>query len=170
LYFPDTAACQRSILEESGEPILPLTPWAFQYSNPKPISVAENWELNVKREMYRTDYHKLMKQRGVDFILSPTYLGVAAELGTAQYWNYTALWNILDQTCAVFPTGLFQDPKVDKVEEGYKPRNEVDERKFKKYTAEKFEGAPIALQITGKHFHDEATIAAAKVVAQIVQG
>lgn len=30
-----------------------------------------------------------MKERGVDFILSPAYVGVAAELQTAQYWLYT---------------------------------------------------------------------------------
>lgn len=66
-----------------------------------------------------------MKDRAVDFILCPTYLGVASELGTSQYWNYTAIWNILDQPCAVFPTGLFQDPKIDKVEANYSPRSEV---------------------------------------------
>lgn len=169
LYFPDGAACQRKIVADSGEPLLPLTEWAFNYSRPEALTIHEYWEYNVKREKYRADYHALMKARGVDFIISPTFVGVAPELGTSQYWNYTAIWNILDQPTAVFPTGLFQDPKIDKAELSYVPRNPDDEREFAKYVPEKFEGAPISLQFTGKHFKDEETLAAAKIVSDIIQ-
>lgn len=123
----------------------------------------------MKREKYRADYHRIMKERGVDFILSPTFNGVAAGLGESQYWNYTAIWNILDQPCTIFPTGLFHDPAIDKADPEFKPRNEAEEREWKKYTPEKFIGAPIALQLTGKHFRDEETLAAAKLVAEIVR-
>jgi len=169
LYFPDGAACQRKIVADSGEPLLPLTEWAFNYSRPEALTIHENWEYNAKREKYRADYHALMKSRDVDFILSPTYVGVAPEPGTSHYWNYTAIWNILDQPTAVFPTGLFQDPKIDKVESSYVPRSAEDEREFAKYVPEKFEGAPICLQFTGKHFKDEETLAAAKLVSDIIQ-
>jgi amidase len=170
LYFPDGAACQRGLVAESGEPLLPLTEWAFNYSRKEPLTIGENWDYNVKREKYRADYHALMKSRGVDFILSPTYVGVASELSTSQYWNYTAIWNILDQPTVVFPSGLYQDPAIDEKEEGYTPRSEVEKREFEKYAdPEVFRGAPIALQFTGKHFRDEETLAAAKVVAEIVQ-
>lgn len=73
-----------------------------------------------------------MRERGVDFILCPTYVGAAPELGTAQYWNYTCIWNILDQPAVIFPSGLKADPKVDVAETDYKPRSAVDEREFKK--------------------------------------
>lgn len=79
-------------------------------------------------------YHRLMRERGVDFLLCPTYVGVAAELGTAQYWGYTSIWNILDQPAVVFPTGLKADPQIDVAETDYTPRNETDEREFKKCT------------------------------------
>ncbi|KAJ9197293.1 fatty-acid amide hydrolase [Paecilomyces variotii] len=169
LYFPDAAGFQRGVIAESGEPLLPLTEWAFNYSKPHPISVNENWDWNVKREKYRADYHALMKERGVDFILSPTYVGVAGALGEPEYWGYTSIWNILDQPCVVFPTGLMQDPTVDKVDEAYKPRSETDEREWKKYSPEKYAGAPIAVQLTGKHWHDEETVAAAKLITEIVR-
>ncbi|KAG9236176.1 amidase signature domain-containing protein [Amylocarpus encephaloides] len=169
LYFPDTAACQKEILASVSEPILPLTQHAFNYSRPSPLTIVENWDLNVQRENYRAEYHALMKSRGVDFILSPTYLGVAAELGTPQYWNYTAIWNILDQPCVIFPTGLYQDPKVD-VKVDYQPRGDVDAREWARYEPEKFDGAPIALQLTGKHWKDEETLAAGKIVAEIIKG
>ena len=73
-----------------------------------------------------------MKERGVDFILAPAYVGVAAELHTAQYWLYTAIWNILDQPCITFPTGLTADPSIDTVDTEYKPRDAIDEREYKK--------------------------------------
>lgn len=73
-----------------------------------------------------------MVERGVDVLLCPTYVGVAPELGTAQYWPYTATWNILDQPGVIFPTGLKADPEVDVVETDYTPRSAVDEREFKK--------------------------------------
>jgi amidase len=73
-----------------------------------------------------------MKERGVDFILCPTYVGTAPELGTAQYWGYTAIWNILDQPSVIFPTGLHADPAIDVTEADYKPRSETDKREYQK--------------------------------------
>lgn len=73
-----------------------------------------------------------MRERGVDFILCPTYVGAAAELATAQYWSYTAIWNILDQPAVIFPTGLKADPAVDVVEADYTPRSEEDKREYEK--------------------------------------
>ena len=164
MYFADGTESQQTILKQSGEPYLPLTKWAFQYSSGTPLTVSENWSLNYARDHYRDEYHALMKSRGVDFILAPTYLGVAAVLGEPQYWNYTAIWNVLDQPAVVFPSGLVVDEELDSAEEGYQPRNAVDEREWKKYSPERYVGAPIALQLVGKKFKDEEVLAAAKVV------
>jgi Asp-tRNA(Asn)/Glu-tRNA(Gln) amidotransferase A subunit family amidase len=113
-----------------------------------------------------------MKRRGVDFILSPTYPGVAAVMGESQYWNYTAVWNIVDLPSAVFPSGLTVDSRLDVLTEqdkGYVPRDEVDEREWRKYQGpERYEGAPVGLQISGRRFKDEETLAAAKVVEEII--
>ncbi|KKK22789.1 hypothetical protein ARAM_007260 [Aspergillus rambellii] len=160
LYFPDAAASQQAILAQAGEPILPLTEWALQYGPKTPLTVRENWELNLQREVYRSEYHALMKSRGVDFVLCPSYVGVAPVLGEPRYWNYTAIWNILDQPAAVFPSGLTVDPALDAVPE-YQPRSAVDEREWKNYAPERYAGAPIGLQLAGKHFKDEETLAAA---------
>ncbi|KAL2832439.1 amidase signature domain-containing protein [Aspergillus cavernicola] len=166
LYFPDAAASQRALLAQTGEPILPLTEWAFQYSRPAPLTVAENWELNFQRDAYRDEYHGLMKSRGVDFILCPAYVGSAAVLGESHYWNYTAIWNILDQPAAVFPSGITVDPRLDAIQgETYQPRNAADDREWRKYTPERYVGAPIGLQLVGKHFRDEDTLAAAKLIS-----
>ncbi|KAL4904497.1 hypothetical protein BDW74DRAFT_25448 [Aspergillus multicolor] len=169
LYFPDAAETQKQILAQAGEPIAFLTEWIFNKAKPEPLSITENWEYNVRRDAYRDAYHKAMQDRGVGFILCPAYVGAAAELGGGQYFHYTSIWNILDQPAITFPTGLKVDPAVDVVEKDYKPRSADDEREYKKYVPETFVEAPIALQLVGKHFRDEETVAAAEVVSRIVQ-
>ena len=55
LYFPDAAKTQKDLLHSAGEPVLPLTEWAFSVAKPEPITVTENWELNARREAYREE-------------------------------------------------------------------------------------------------------------------
>lgn len=72
-----------------------------------------------------------MKHLGVDFILCPAYVGAGVLQGGAEYWNYTAIWNVLDQPAAILPSGLRVDKSMDRPEEGYKPRNPDDEREWR---------------------------------------
>ncbi|GKT56406.1 fatty-acid amide hydrolase [Colletotrichum tofieldiae] len=110
-----------------------------------------------------------MKQRGVDFILCPAYVGAGVLQGGAKYWGYTSIWNILDQPAAILPSGLKVDKAIDLREETYKPRGEQDENEWKAYDAELFDGMPICLQLVGKHFHDEEVIQAAKLVDLVLK-
>ncbi|TDZ13834.1 putative amidase [Colletotrichum spinosum] len=131
LYFPRGPKPYLDTFAESGEPVLPLTQHAFDFSGPEPLTVAENWALNYEREAYRRQYHAVMKERGVDFILCPAYVGAGVVQGGARYWNYTAIWNILDHPAAVLPSGLRVDKAVDQAEEDYAFRNADDEREWK---------------------------------------
>lgn len=173
LYYPDAAGLQREMLRKSGEPALPLSEWAFSYGRPNPLTHHETWKLQLERDIYRDEYNALLKSRGVDFIISPNYPGVAAVMGESHYWNYTAIWNLLDLPAVTLPSGLKVDPKLDALKEDHKnyaPRNEADEREWKKYEGpERYEGAPIALQIAGRHFKDEETLAASKILEEIIR-
>lgn len=144
LLFPDGGACIREALEESGEPIHPLSEFALHYA--KSMGVKENWELNVQRDQFRDKYQALMKERGVDFILCPTYVGAAAQHGTAHYWLYTSIWNLVDQPGVVFPSGLKVESS-DVADDSFQPLNEIDSAEQKKYSPEKFIGAPLAYQL-----------------------
>jgi amidase len=53
LYFPDAARTARDVLEASGEPISHLSEWIFGEAKPEPLSIPENWQLNVRRDKYR---------------------------------------------------------------------------------------------------------------------
>ncbi|KAH6685448.1 amidase signature domain-containing protein [Plectosphaerella plurivora] len=170
LYFPDGGAAQWDLLIEGGEPVAHLTECAIGTGKGKPLPYSELWSLNNRRDDYRDKYNQLMRERGVDFILSPAYVGAAAVCGQAEYFHYTSIWNILDQPSITFQTGIKVDPAVDVVDSGYQPRSETDAREYKNYDPKTFEGAPIALQLTGKRYGDEEVVAAAEVLSKIIQG
>tara|TARA_R110002060_G_scaffold27164_3_gene36920 strand:- start:646 stop:885 length:240 start_codon:yes stop_codon:yes gene_type:complete len=73
-----------------------------------------------------------MKDRGVDVILCPPFVGAAPEMNKMDYGTYTMLWNLLDLPALVFPTGEVVDGRVDVVEEGYVPVNEIDKAQFER--------------------------------------
>ncbi|KAL8329936.1 hypothetical protein RB597_005297 [Gaeumannomyces tritici] len=102
LYFPDAAATQRDLLAEGGEPIPAITRWTLETAPAKPLSLAETWALNLRRDGYRDAHYRLMRECGVDAILCPAYVGAAAVCGTGQHIMYTAMWNILDYPSVTF--------------------------------------------------------------------
>ncbi|EHL00111.1 putative amidase [Glarea lozoyensis 74030] len=145
LLFPDGGTCIREALEASGEPAMPLSEFALNYA--KHLDIRENWELNVKRDWFRDMSHKLMKERGVDVILCPTYVGAAAEHETAHYWLYTSIWNLFDQPGVVFPCGFNVDPALDPADDKFQPLNDIDATEQKKYAPERYTDAPLAYQL-----------------------
>ena len=64
-----------------------------------------------------------MRDTCVDVILCPAYSGVGALQGAPKYWNYTAIWNILDQPAVSFPSGTYADKDVDTWDAALEPRN-----------------------------------------------
>lgn len=158
LYFGDGAHEEIAAIEASGEPWRPLSTFIIKENpNVKALTLPETWKLTTERDAYKAAYTRHWnsistnipgpessdfvevlenvedeREKMVDVILCPVGPGVAPVLDTARYWNYTSQWNLLDYPALVFPTGLACDPMLDKVEEGYRPRNEKDEENYKK--------------------------------------
>lgn len=86
--------------------------------------------LPVEQTLISKSYHRLIKERGVDFILCPAYIGAGAKLESVEYFPYTSAWNILDMPCITFPSGLKVDPDIDIVDKDYVPRSAKDKREF----------------------------------------
>jgi len=139
LYFPDGGAEDAAVIAESGEPWRPLTTWIIK-DNPcvKKLRMEDLWYWLEEREEYRKEYARVWNDTAfqkdgrawesgepVDVVLCPVGPGVAPRHGTAKYWGYTAVWNLLDYPAVVFPVDKV-NAKVDLVERGYKPINEVD--------------------------------------------
>lgn len=98
----------------------------------KELTVAQNWEYNARRDQLRAEFHALMKERGVDVILCPPYVGCAPLLGETDYGSYTMLWNMLDHPALVFPSGVVVNPELDPVDVEYTPLNEFDQKQYTK--------------------------------------
>lgn len=153
----------------------------------KLLSVAENWAYNDSRNKLRSEFHALMKERDVDIIVCPAYVGSAPVRQGTDYGTYTMLWNMLDHPALVFPTGDVVDVELDPVDVKYTPTNPIDKQQFDKCEFKRdiylssdlltrvddpkvFAGAPLSLQVVGKHLRDEETVAAARLIEQIMLG
>lgn len=181
LYFTDGGAEDASAMAASGEPWLPLTKWIIK-ENPcvKKLSMQQLYYWEEEREAYRKEYAKVWNDTAenlnsetneleglVDVILCPAGPGVAPPHNTARYWGYTSQWNLLDYPAVVFPVSKV-DIRVDGVERGYVPMNDVDKYNWKLYDAERLEwdGLPISLQLVCRRFEDEKVIAILEYIKQ----
>ena len=118
LYFADGGEADIAAIEESGEPLLPLTEWIVKEN--ECLQKLDRGELEYwleEREEYRLEYAKEWNNTGtwnedtgqwertVDALVCPVAPGVATRPGTAKYWYYTSTWNLLDYPAMAFPAG-----------------------------------------------------------------
>ena len=169
LYFGDGGQEEIAAIEASGEPWRPLSKFILKDNQlVKKLTVEEIWQLTMKREDYRTEYAKVWNDTAtgtsetdelegiVDVILCPVGPGAAPPLDCARYWGYTAQWNLLDYPALVFPVTKV-DPTRDMIDRDYVPRNEMDKYNHQLWKSgpEKYEGAPVSLQLVGRRYEDE---------------
>ncbi|GAD94024.1 acetamidase [Paecilomyces variotii No. 5] len=166
LYWPDGGEEVLGLIEEGGEPILPLTKFIIhEQPSVKKLDQHGLWKLCAERDAYRAAYAKHWTDTGktdgkeVDVILCPPSFGAATPHEQSRYWGYTSMWNLLDYPGAVFPVTTV-DPEKDKKDLGYKPKNAEDQFVYAMYAPEKYQDAPVSLQIIGRRHYDEKVIAA----------
>lgn len=168
LYTCDGNQSQQELLYCSGEPILPMTKHYFNFGSGEPLSVHENHQLNCVRDATRLKIFQRVFPH-CDFILSPAYAGPPEVPEDAKYWGYTAFWNLVDYPNVVFPTSFQHDPENDThipqlQDNFYEKLHWNNSHGELRYDPKNYEGAPIALQLTGPRFLDEHLIAATEVV------
>lgn len=152
-------------LAASGEPVAPLTAhYLMMGKGDKGLTTVEQHFYTNTRECLRQEYLDLFNERGVDFVIAPTYVGVAPKPSTVKYWGYTSLWNILDLTCVTFPTGVSASKELDLVEEHFEPRNEYEAYEYGLYDADKSDGLPVGLTLVGRRYTEEEALKASIVV------
>ncbi|KAJ7888572.1 amidase signature domain-containing protein [Mycena olivaceomarginata] len=167
LYFVDGGEYVRARAAASGEPVLPLTEWVITLPSVKNHTVHELWEMNLRREALRAEYLQYYNAQNVDVVLCPAGAGPAPVLGTCKYWGYTNVWNFVDYPAAVFPTGLYSDPRIDV--KNTTPRSfmsEADKSNSDCYEPETFAGAPLCLQLVSRRFADELVIKALQEISR----
>ncbi|EPS42229.1 hypothetical protein H072_3933 [Dactylellina haptotyla CBS 200.50] len=168
LYFADGAAQERAAMAKTGEPALPLSEWILTQPNvPKPPGhTAEKlWQLTLQRDDFKKEFLAKWLKSGIDVLLCPVGPGVAPRLGTAKYWGYTSLWNLLDYPAAVFPVSQVGEKDTGEWEYAKGPgAGEKDVTNMKLWDPAYYRDAPISLQLVGRRFEDEKLLEALTVI------
>ncbi|KAJ6542091.1 amidase signature domain-containing protein [Mycena vulgaris] len=169
LYFVDGGAAVRARAAVNGEPLLPLTEWVITRPTVKDHTIAELWELNVRREVLRAQFLEHYNSQNVDVVLCPVGPGSAPPLGTAKYWGYTSVWNFVDYPAAVFPTGLFSDPGLDIKDTAARTwMSEADMQNSESYEPMTLKGTPLSLQLVSRRFGEETVVQALREISKVL--
>lgn len=165
--------------------------WASLLREFGPKSAFENWKLVARREAFRATWHSWWSstEQMYDFILCPVNATPAlphkAMRDAVSSCGYTFLWNLLDYSAGVIPTG-----HVDVVKDALVPSNSNVARKnayrailkenhadngvahgaWKHYDAEAMHGLPTAVQVVGRRWEEEKVLGFMEVVEQALEG
>lgn len=172
VFSADGGVACKGALRHSGEPMRKLTKWFLNLgTGDQAVSVQTNRDYVGIRNQMREEYTKFMNDNEIDFLISPVVQNVAEKPGTNCYFGYTVIENVLDFPSLTFPTGLYQDPALDKWEnpEELVYRSPLEELSIGDYKPEDYKNAPIAAKIAGRRYFDEEVVAAAKLISEILE-
>lgn len=164
LYFEDGGAADLKLLEGDGEPLTEMSKDLFDDGpDPKPLSIAQLWAFNKAKHTYRKKYNDHWQASGIDVLICPTTPGPAQPHNTSFYARYTSQWNLLDYPAITFPITAV-DQQLDVQDPNYKPKNELDEDYYTRYSPETYADAPVALQLVAQRNEDEFLLATLKLI------
>lgn len=166
MYIPDGGAGVFAAIEAGGEPVLPLTRWLIPEGS-KSGDVNDVNNLRYERDTFRTEYLTRWNAQDVDVVIGPCHVGTAQEHEKTKYWTYTTFWNLVDYPGLIFPTPIKAE-KGEKYAEDYKPLSDDCRIVKEAWDEGDFEGAPVALQINARRYHDGQLFGAMTVLKEIL--
>jgi len=121
-------------------------------------------------EAYSDYWNSMAGEDGqdVDAFIMPVAPHAAVIPGRYLYTGYTEIVNLLDYSTAVIPVTR-ADKSIDIIDPNYKPLNPLDKKNWEWYDAEKYDGAPVGLQIVARKYEEEKVWAIAKVLDNILK-
>ncbi|PPR00101.1 hypothetical protein CVT24_008959 [Panaeolus cyanescens] len=144
---------------------------------PDGVSAFALWQIHKERRVLREEYLEYWNAtvgetgtgRPVDAILSPAAPYTAPPHGFNRNANYTMIWNNLDYTALIIPTGLTVDPSVDVKVPPHEFHNSADKANYELYNPEVFKGGPICIQLIGRTLEEEGVIAMGEIVDNAIK-
>lgn len=159
-YFPDGGAALKTGIAKTGEPLEPLTQWIIKASEGESYTWQDMFNLRLERDDFRVKFAEHWARQDVDVIITPVFVGPASAHDTALYWNYTAFFNYVDYPGVVIPTPIRTMKKGEEHYASGDSLGEEDAHVRRLWEEGDFEGAPIALQIVARKYHDNELFAA----------
>lgn len=166
MFIPDGGAGIIAAIESSGEPVLPLT-HALIRDDAKMSNAVELAYMRQERDDFRREYAESWNAQDVDVVIGPCYAGPAAQHDTARFWTYTSFWNFVDHPGLVVPTPI-KTEAGERYANDYKPLSDACREVKELWENGDFEGAPIALQINARRYHDNQLFGAVSVLKDIL--
>jgi len=141
----------------------------------KKTSVYELHQMNREKEALQQQFlaawSKTASQtstgRPIDGLLCPPAPITAFKPGHNEWPTYTCIFNVLDAPATVFPV-TFLDPKLDQWKDKPEPYNSTDKKYLERYDEKISEGVPIAVQLVGRRWREEALLALSQRVVGII--
>ncbi|KNG46117.1 general amidase [Stemphylium lycopersici] len=154
MYWPSGGKLAKEDIMSTGEPVLPLSEWAWKDAEPHGMLDAEQVnELRADRDKFRHEFADHWNAQEVDVVIGPAFVGPASAHDTAFYWTYTSLYNFVDYPGVIMPTPVEAEAKEEYAKD-YKPLSEECRHVKELWESSKFEGAPISLQVCARRYHD----------------
>ncbi|KAF1974861.1 amidase [Bimuria novae-zelandiae CBS 107.79] len=170
-YFTlDGAKNYLSLFARTGEPEIPSLKAIGLSSSLEESNLHSLFALNARRAAAARTYHRLFHDNGIDAILMPPAPHTALPHDRWTSASYTGLWNYLDYPAVVVPVDVVREcDEADEV--GQAKFGNEDEELYKLYTGpQEYTNAPVAVQLVGYRYQDEALLHAAVMVDFIVNG
>lgn len=174
-FVGDGGAKISETIRQGGEP-WPLGLEAFQEASAalksSPPLVGDLWTLQAERSAYAKkalDHWMASAEltgtgRPFDGVISPVSAYASCPKYTYEHVTYTSMWNITDQSSAVFPVShvTLEDVKTDIGDF----RDDVEKRIWERYDPNEVLGAPVGLQVVTMRLEEEKALALAEVAAK----
>jgi amidase len=167
-YWPDGGSIVKSSLLSSGEPIQPLSERIWKEAEATGMLTAEAVN-NFRRERdeFRLAFARAWEEQDVDVVIGPAFVGPACVHDTAFYWTYTSLYNLVDYPGVAVPTPLRVEAG-EQYDHGHTPLSAACEDVKRLWESGDFDGAPLALQVVARKYHDSELFGALAVVKDIL--
>jgi len=168
MYWPDGGQGSKNAIVSTGEPLHPLSEWIWKDAEPHGMQTAQDVNLMRRdRDDFRCAFADSWGAQDVDVVLGPAYVGPACAHDTAFTWTYTSLYNFVDYPGVVVPTPIKAEAG-EKYDEKYAPLSSACEQVKKLWEVTNFKGAPIALQLVARKYHDNELFGALSVLQEIL--
>lgn len=167
-YWPEGGKLTLEHIEETGEPVHPLSSWIWKDAEPVGmLTAADVSAMRWERDDYRIKFAQYWNSQDVDIVIGPCFVGPASQHDTAFYWTYTSLYNFVDYPGVVIPTPI-KSEKDEKYAEDYKPLSDACGHVKQLWDEGHFEKAPINLQVNARKYHDNDLFGALAVLKDIL--
>ena len=169
-YWPDGGLKMKRILRQSGEPMHPLSQRTIKDAESDVERTAsEISAYRVARDDFRSAFVQDWNSQDIDVVICPVFIGPACAHDTALYWNYTYLWNYVDYPAVAIPTPIKTEPGEQYAKGNEAPLSESCRHARQLWNDTDFTGAPIALQVVARRYHDNDLFAALTALKDVLQ-